>query len=959
MGDTPTSVPAGARPAGLAPRVGYEYKVAIVFLLGLFMELLDMTVVNVAIPTLQRDFQATLAGVEWLVTGYLLALAVFSPVAGFLADRTGVPEGSTDAPGLPDRPDRRGARRGGPLTPIRVRYECIFRVLSPEPRISADHVRPYESTPHREPLDRNTRQTIEPARVCGVSTNEDARAASRGRDPAVFELSDHERSLIDLLAAGLTAREIARVSGVPHATARNQVQGLLTKLDAPNRTAAVVRVLCHDVAARTSAERRLQAHHAVTRVLAETTTLAEAGPRLLAALGEQLDWEIGDVWVVDESGQVLRSAASWHRPGIEIANFVAVSLRTRFGHGVGLPGSVWASARSQWISDVTRSRTFLRRAVARAAGIHTACAFPVIRPDGEVVGVLDLLTRSVRAPDLELIAMLADIGHQIGQFVQRERIELERDRFTAAIMQSPVAAFVADATGRVVFVNPAVERLTGRPMTEIVGRELADVAGVPADPTAPADLAAALDADRPWSGDLSLCRPDDRRVQVSATASSILDPMGSRIGQLVLARDVTRERQLEVAIERQARERAAIEVALQRVEVGATLEEICSAACTQLGGLQEVDSAFVVIFEDSVAWIASVAGRLELAVSNRRLPASRARDLRKRAAAGPWSEEWRSRREDGRYGEAVTATGLHTAVYAPIRTRTRVIGVVGFGTHDRAPDRLIEHLPVLAEVGAILAALLAPTFDERRRRDDTRDRVATIVSTGSFRPFFQPIVDLHNRSVVGYEALTRFTDGTPPDVMFGMADRAGIGLELETATLAAALDAAVVLPPRAYLSLNVSPALIVSDALAPLLAGCERPITLEVTEHVVVEDYAELRAALTALGPDVRLAVDDAGSGYASLRHILELAPDYVKLDLGFVRGIDTDPARQALIAGMAYFAVKRKIRLVAEGIETTAQLETLRDLAIPYGQGYLLGRPQDGRGPGPWPATIALPRHR
>jgi len=282
-----------------------------------------------------------------------------------------------------------------------------------------------------------------------------------------------------------------------------------------------------------------------------------------------------------------------------------------------------------------------------------------------------------------------------------------------------------------------------------------------------------------------------------------------------------------------------------------------------------------------------------------------------------------------------------------------VIGVVGFGTHDRAPDRLIEHLPVLAEVGAILAALLAPTFDERRRRDDARATIATTIAAGAFAPFFQPIVDLHNRSVVGYEALTRFTDGTPPDVMFGLADRAGIGLELETATLTAVLDAAVVLPPRAHLSLNVSPALIVSGALAPILAGSERPITLEITEHVLVEDYAELRAALTALGPDVRLAVDDAGAGYASLRHILELAPNYVKLDLGLVRGIDTDPARQALIAGMTYFAVKRKVWLVAEGIETTAELAALKALAVPYGQGYLFGRPRDATDAGPWPTRL------
>ena len=104
------------------------------------------------------------------------------------------------------------------------------------------------------------------------------------------------------------------------------------------------------------------------------------------------------------------------------------------------------------------------------------------------------------------------------------------------------------------------------------------------------------------------------------------------------------------------------------------------------------------------------------------------------------------------------------------------------------------------------------------------------------------------------------------------------------------------------------------------------------------------------------MAVDDAGAGYASLRHILELKPDFVKLDLGLVRGINRDQARQALIAGIGYFAVKRKVRLIAEGIETPAELKTLLGLGISHGQGYLLGRPQDGRGPGPWPVTILLP---
>lgn len=216
-------------------------------------------------------------------------------------------------------------------------------------------------------------------------------------------------------------------------------------------------------------------------------------------------------------------------------------------------------------------------------------------------------------------------------------------------------------------------------------------------------------------------------------------------------------------------------------------------------------------------------------------------------------------------------------------------------------------------------------------------------------------MELHTGAVVGYEALSRFADGTRPDVVFASAARVGLEVELEVATLEAALGASAVLPPGAYLSVNASPALIGSGRLGPLLAGLERQITLEVTEHAVVTDYEGLRRDLAALGPTVSLAVDDAGAGYASLRHVLELAPSLVKLDLGLVRGIDADPARQALIAGMGYFAVKRKVRLVAEGIETAAELETLRSLAIRYGQGYLLGRPQDGRGPGPWPTKVAL----
>jgi EAL domain-containing protein (putative c-di-GMP-specific phosphodiesterase class I) len=176
------------------------------------------------------------------------------------------------------------------------------------------------------------------------------------------------------------------------------------------------------------------------------------------------------------------------------------------------------------------------------------------------------------------------------------------------------------------------------------------------------------------------------------------------------------------------------------------------------------------------------------------------------------------------------------------------------------------------------------------------------------------------------------------------------------ACLRASLDASQRLPVGSFLSVNASPELIRSGLLGPLLAGLERPIVLEITEHVAIEDYEGLRSEIKRLGPAVRLAVDDAGAGYASFRHILELAPEFVKIDINLVRGIDEEPARQALIAGMGYFAVKRRLHLVAEGIETPQELDALRALAVSYGQGYLLGRPQDGLATETWPIRVELP---
>ena len=208
----------------------------------------------------------------------------------------------------------------------------------------------------------------------------------------------------------------------------------------------------------------------------------------------------------------------------------------------------------------------------------------------------------------------------------------------------------------------------------------------------------------------------------------------------------------------------------------------------------------------------------------------------------------------------------------------------------------------------------------------------------------QPIVDLASGTIRGVEALTRFRGytGSPADV-FSAATDAGMGVELELAAVRAALLLLSPLPEHLYLSVNVSPATAKSFELEALLVGisAER-IILELTEHARFTDHSHLVARLQALkAHGVRIAIDDAGSGYSGLQIILALAPDVIKLDIALVKNVDRDPVRRSLVRAMTGFAAESGATIIAEGIETQTELDTLRELGVNLGQGYHLFRPK------------------
>ena len=210
---------------------------------------------------------------------------------------------------------------------------------------------------------------------------------------------------------------------------------------------------------------------------------------------------------------------------------------------------------------------------------------------------------------------------------------------------------------------------------------------------------------------------------------------------------------------------------------------------------------------------------------------------------------------------------------------------------------------------------------------------------------YQPVVRLHDGAVIGAEALARFSSlpERSPDVWFSEAASVGLGTQLEIKALELAAAGFSQLPAQAYLAVNASPLTVLSPQIADVIGNvpAER-LVIEITEHERIGDDKEFAEALQVQrDKGVRIAVDDAGIGYSGLKRILQLSPDIIKIDRELITDIDHDPARRAMVNALVQFAADTRAQLVAEGIETSAELATLDELGVEFGQGYLLGRPK------------------
>jgi EAL domain-containing protein (putative c-di-GMP-specific phosphodiesterase class I) len=233
-------------------------------------------------------------------------------------------------------------------------------------------------------------------------------------------------------------------------------------------------------------------------------------------------------------------------------------------------------------------------------------------------------------------------------------------------------------------------------------------------------------------------------------------------------------------------------------------------------------------------------------------------------------------------------------------------------------------------------------------------RIRGVLEVEGVQIVYQPVYSLADGRLLATEALSRFPGAAArtPDVWFTEAHAVGLGVELELMSLQAALRGAAALPDGVAIAVNLGPSVLVEPRIQDELTSWSgSPLVVEITEHAAVDDYPQLASVLADLrAAGVRVAVDDAGAGFASLRHVVRLAPDILKLDRTLTRDVHVDPVQRSLATCLATFAEQTDTLLVAEGVEHPDELATWQELGADAAQGYLLGRP------GPLPAAPVAP---
>lgn len=315
---------------------------------------------------------------------------------------------------------------------------------------------------------------------------------------------------------------------------------------------AINEELLREVSERERAEQRLTAQYAVTRILAESDTLAQAAPHILRAVGGSLGLEWGALWVVDQDARVIRCQNIWHAPDVRSAEFDAVSRRTVFKLGEVLPGRVWETGSAMWFGDISRNTIFKRANVAAKEGLLAAIAFPILL-GGQTLGVIEFFSGKPQRPGSERLATLSAIGSQIGQFIERKRAEEEQRKLASLVENSTDFIGIASTEGQLLFVNRAGRKMLGLQGDEHVRRTvMTDIVADSERDRFVNEILPAVMRDGRWEGEVLLRRfNSDALIPMLHHLFFIRESTtGNRLALATISRDITHRKQAEEKLRR-------------------------------------------------------------------------------------------------------------------------------------------------------------------------------------------------------------------------------------------------------------------------------------------------------------------------------------------------------------------------------------------------------------------------
>jgi EAL domain-containing protein (putative c-di-GMP-specific phosphodiesterase class I) len=255
-------------------------------------------------------------------------------------------------------------------------------------------------------------------------------------------------------------------------------------------------------------------------------------------------------------------------------------------------------------------------------------------------------------------------------------------------------------------------------------------------------------------------------------------------------------------------------------------------------------------------------------------------------------------------------------------------------------------LSFLRAISEIASDLIESKIASEKMYRDSVKRIQVVLEENLINILYQPIYNIRTNQATGFESLSRFNTEPyrTPDVWFKEAAQVGLGEQLEIAAIEQAIKGMKKFDKDIYVSINISPEYILNGAISKVLKDIDinlSRIVLEITEHDPINDYTAFREALEPLrNSGIRIAIDDAGAGYSSFQHILELEADIIKLDISLTQNIHSQPRKYLLAKALCAFAKSIDCIIIAEGIETDEELNTIKELGVDKVQGYLLGRP-------------------